>query len=189
MNNTYFILRHGQTSYQLKKEKIIYPWPEPSPILLSKKGKEQIETIAEKLKKKGIDLIFSSDLPRTCQSAKIVAETLGLKIIFDKQLREINLGVYRGRPRAEYIKSLSYGKERFYKKITQGESWNDVRKRVMDFINEIDKKYKNKKILIVSHGNPLWLLEGGIKGWNEDELLKQKFQNKTIKTGELRKLM
>jgi len=35
MNNTYFILRHGVTPYQLKKEKIIYPWPETSPILLT----------------------------------------------------------------------------------------------------------------------------------------------------------
>jgi broad specificity phosphatase PhoE len=28
---------------------------------------------------------------------------------------------------------------------------------MLNFLKEIDKKYKNKKILIVSHGDSLWL--------------------------------
>ena len=58
MNNTYFILRHGETPYQIKKERIIYPWPEPSPIFLTKRGEGQIEKAAKELMDKNIDLFW-----------------------------------------------------------------------------------------------------------------------------------
>ena len=188
MQNTYFILRHGQTTYQLKKEKIIYPWPEPSPILLTEKGKKQVRTAAEKLKSKKIDLIYSSDITRARQTAGIVAQELKVKVIFDKRLREINLGIFCGKKTKEYYNYFSSLKQRFRKSPSQGENLRDCQKRMFDFVKEIDKRYKDKGILIISHGDPLWLLEGKVKGWEEEELLKQKFQNKDIKTGEFRKL-
>ncbi len=63
--NLYFLLRHGETPYQLKKEKIHYPWPESSPILLTERGKKQIEILAKKLKQENFDLIFLIAFPKT----------------------------------------------------------------------------------------------------------------------------
>ena len=188
MNNIYFLLRHGQTTYQLDKEKVIYPWPEPSPILLTEKGKEQIEIAAEKLKKEKIDLIFSSDLSRTRQTAKIISQKLAVNVILDKRLREINVGIFQGKRTKQYYDYFSSPKVRFRKAPPQGENLRDCQRRVFDFFKEIDRKYKDKKILIVSHGDPLWLLEGKVKGLREEELLRQKFQGKNIKTAEIRKL-
>jgi broad specificity phosphatase PhoE len=189
MNNTYFILRHGETPYQLQKEPILYPWPEPEPILLTKKGREQVKAAAEKLKKEKIDLIYCSDISRTRQTAEIVSKELGgVKIICDSRLRERNFGIYRGKPKKDYQRAFPVRKEKFFRPPLGGESWNDVKKRVLQFIADIDKKYKGKNILIVSHGCPLWLLQGGIKGLNEDELLEQK-PNLQLKAGELRKLV
>jgi len=188
MQNSYFILRHGQTSYQLKKEKMCYPCPEPSPILLTEKGKKQIKVAAKKLKEEKIDLIYSSDIPRAGQTAKIVAQELGLGVIFDSQLQDINMGIFRGRPNKEVRQYFPYRKEWFFKPVPQGESWNDAKERMINFLKEIDKKYKNKKILIVSHGDPLWLLEGAVKGLDNEQLLEQKLNNTDIKVGELRKL-
>ena len=53
-------------------------------------------------------------------------------------------------------------------------------------IESIEKKYQNKNILIVSHGDPLWLLEGLMKGLNNEEMLGSR--KKMIKKGELKKL-
>ncbi len=186
--NNYFLLRHGQTPYQLKKDKIIYPWPEPKPLLLTKKGKEEIKSIAKKLKKEKIDLIFSSDLPRTRQTAEIIAEETGSKIVYDQRLREINVGIFRGRKIKEYYDYFSSPEEMFWKAPQKGENLREVQKRVFDFFKEIDKKYNRKNILIVSHGDPLWLLEGKIKKKSDAELIKEKLEGKTIKIGELRKL-
>lgn len=188
MNNTYFILRHGQTPYQLKEEKILYPWPEREPILLTEKGKEQIKIVAEKLKSKKIDLIYSSDMPRARQTSEIVAEHLGVKINFDSRLRDIDTGIFQGKEAKDYFTYFSSPEERFIKAPPKGESLKDCQERIFGFLREIDKKHEAENILIVSHGDPLWLLEGKTKGLDRDELLKQKFEGRDIKVGEIRKL-
>lgn len=186
--NTYFLLRHGETPYQVMRENIHYPWPEVTPILLTERGKRQIETVAKELKKEKIDIIFSSDINRACQTAEIVAKELGLKINFDKKLRDINYGIYQGRPRKEFYKEFPDAKKRFCTVPKNGESWSDCKKRVEDFIKEVEKKYQGKKILIIGHGDPLWLLEGLMKNKTNEELLKEKLEGKIIKVGELRKI-
>ena len=188
-NNRYFILRHGQTIYQGRRKNSIYPWPEKPPIKLIKKGEAQVRRSVKKIKNKGVDLIFASDFLRTKQSAEIAAKELGIKKInFDKRLREINLGIYRGKPKKEL---LSYFPDQREKRFTmpppKGESKNQVKGRMLDFLREINKKYKGKNILIVSHGDPLWLLEGAIKKWPIEKFLKMP-KSEYIKTGELREL-
>jgi isoleucyl-tRNA synthetase len=186
--NQYYILRHGETIYQTEKKKMMYPWPESEPILLTENGKAQIKKIAKKLKGKRIDLIYSSDISRTRQTAEIVARELGVKLFLDKRLRDINLGIYHGELKEKLYRAFPNIIERFSKKPKKGESWLDCRKRMIRFLEDIDRKYQNKKILVIGHGDPLWLLEGAMKGISNEELVKQKLQRKTIKTGELRKI-
>lgn len=188
LKNRYFILRHGETIYQTRNKNIIYPpQPENPPIKLTKRGENQIKQKIKLLKKLKIDLFFSSDFFRTKQTSEIVAEKLGIKINFDKRLRDINLGIYHSGPKENYYKKISrFSKNDFYYRPPKGESWKDCRKRVLNFLKEIEKKYNNKNILVVSHGDPLWLFEGLVRNWSLERLLKIKKNGKTIKTGELR---
>lgn len=188
MNNKYYFLRHGKTIYQTKKKGIIYPAKDSPEVRLTKKAEKEIKKLAKRMKNFGIDLIYSSDLYRAKQTAEIVAKELGKKIIFDKKLRDINLGVWHGRKKVDFYLKFDNPKERFSKRLKGGESWSDVQKRILDFFKEIDKRYKNKKILIVSHGDPLWLLEGVLKKLSQKELLKEKLEKGYIQTGELRRL-
>jgi isoleucyl-tRNA synthetase len=187
--NRYLILRHGKTLHQTRKgKKIIYDWPSLDSFPLLEKGKKKIRKLVKKLKKEKIDLIYSSDSLRAKQTAEIVAKELSLEIKFDSKLRDINLGVYKDRERKEFRKDFPKTLERFEKKVPGGESWSDVKKRMLDFIKGIDQKHKDKNILIISHGDPLWLLEGAVKGLNNKELLKQNLDKKTIRTGELKEI-
>ncbi len=189
LKNSYFILRHGQTIHQTKKRGIIYGWPDDSPpCSLTDYGKQQVKKTAKILKNKNIDLIYSSDALRTKQTAQASAQVLGLKVIYDKRLREVNWGVYQCQPLAKANRYYSDIKERFIKAPPKGESWSELRGRMAAFIKEIDKKYENKTILIVSHGDPLWLLQGWVRNLSDVELLEQKKSRSTIKTSELRKL-
>ena len=163
MRNTFFLMRHGQSTHQVQKKRLIYPWPELSPIFLTKKGKKDVKKTAKELKKIGIDIIYSSDVARAQQTAEIVAKELGIKVILDPRLRDINFGIFQGRLEEELIKSIPL-EDRISRRPPGGESWSDVQKRMLSFFREIDKKYKNKKILIVGHKGPLWLLEVAIKG-------------------------
>ena len=184
--NKYLILRHGKTILQVKKTQSLYDWPGLSSFPLIKTEEERIGKLAKKLKKEKIDIIYSSDTLRAKQTAEIVSRELGLKVNFDSRLRDINLGIYQGRKREKYYKDFSVSLGRFNKRIPKGESWLDIKKRMVDFIKDIDEKFQNKKILIVSHGDPLWLLEGELSGLTSEELLIAR--KKIIEPGELRKI-
>ncbi len=189
MRNSYFVLRHGRNNHQTEKPDLVYGWPnEEPPCVLDLVGREQIKAAAEELAEENIDLIFSSDLLRTRQSAEIVAERLGIKEIhYDERLRDVNWGVFQGRTKKEAWEYYSHNmKEKFAKAVPEGESWNDCRDRMLACLEEIDSKHENRIILLVSHSDPLWLLEGALKGLNNQELLRSK--ENEIKVGEIRKL-
>ncbi|MFH1820809.1 MAG: class I tRNA ligase family protein [Candidatus Nealsonbacteria bacterium] len=184
--NRYFLLRHGHSLKNVKQ--IISSRPEKAAYPLLPKGIKQVERVAKFLKKEKIDLIFSSDITRTKQTAKIVSEALGVKIVYSSKLRDIDLGVFNGKSFKEFHKVFN-AKDLFHKAPEKGESWPDCRKRMVDFVEQLEKKYKKKNILIVSHGDPLWLLEGAMAGWTDKELwhFKEGHLN-YIGTGELRKI-
>lgn len=188
LKNKYYILRHGQTIYQTKKKKTVYPRNDNPKVHLTEKGRKQVRTSAKKLKKAGIELIYSSDFYRTYQTAKIVARELGIrKIIFDKRLRDTSLGVYQGGKKEDFYRDFPSGISRFSKRPKNGENWNDIQKRILAFMKELEKKYKGKTILIVSHGDPLWLLERKVKKVPSFDFVRALKLN-YIQPGELRKL-
>ena len=188
-SNRYYILRHGQTDYQVNKKERMYPWPETAPIPLTEEGKAQIKKSAQELKDKKIDVIYCSDIFRAKQTAGIVMGELGVgKIFYEERLRDINHGIYMGGLKTEFYKKFS-PEVRFDEKPENGETWNECKKRSLNILYEIDKKYQNKNILIIGHGDPLWLLAGAMNGLNREELLGQIFvEQKYVQTGQWRQL-
>lgn len=190
MNNKYYILRHGESL--LNKKEILCCWPEKIYCPLTPKGRKQIKAQSEKLKtaKRApkINLIFSSDLLRTRQTAEIVSKELGIKPKYDKRLREYNVGIFNGRTRAELREFFGKEEKRFKVKPPGGENYVELKKRMSDFLKEMERKYSNKNILIISHQAALNLLEGKVKGLSNQEILKNFPKEKRIKVGELRVL-
>jgi broad specificity phosphatase PhoE len=185
LNNTYFVLRHGLSTSNTQRWAA--GWPETKrKSQLTKKGIIKINKAAVFFKKRGLNLIYSSDMHRTSQTSKIVSKLTNANIIFEKQLREINYGIFNYLPMKHYTNYFKDIAERLIKRPPKGESLIECQKRMADVLKRIDKKYKDKKILIVSHGNPLWLLEGFAKNWNRAKLLKE-YKNR-IMPGEYRKL-
>lgn len=171
-NNRYFLLRHGKTIYQTEKKGFEYPAFDNPPTSLIKEGEEKVLESVKELKNKGekIDLIFSSDFLRTKQTSAIAAKELGLnEVIFDQRLRDTNIGVLHNKSHEAYAEFFGDESERFQIAPTDGETWNDVRNKMKEFIKEVDQKYKGKNILIVSHGDPLWLLAGVLLDFKEDQ--------------------
>lgn len=188
LKNRYFLLRHGEPTW--KYLEIIYPAENVTSIGLSRRGRLQTESIAKRLDDQKIDLIISSPYRRTKETAIIVAKELGLRVDFDRRLVDSKMGIYCGRPKAEYFRDFSKDpKKKFKMRPSGGESWYDVQKRTKEFLKSIEKKYQRKNILIVGHGDPLWLLEGEIRGWGNQRVLSLPFIKKHfIKVGELREI-
>ena len=191
-SNSYFLFRHGNS---LKNQKdIICCWPERTVCPLTEKGKKEVEASAGKIKK--VDLIFSSDLLRTKQTAAIIAKKTGAEIVFDKRLREMDLGELNNKKVKEAgkfwdkegkLSRTEYYLKKFEIKAPGGENYVDVQKRMYGSLKEIDKKYKNKTIVIVSHESPLTLLESALKGFSRKETIKFR-DSLQIKTGQCRKV-
>ena len=53
----------------------------------------------------------------------------------------------------------------------KGESLNDVKKRVANALTDFDKKYRGKNILVVSHGDALWMTKSALEGMTDQETL------------------
>ena len=186
VHNNYFILRHGHTNYTANLIDIIYPKSTRFELGITEQGKEDIKKLIPIIREKKIDLIFASDYLRTQITSKIIGEALNIEIISDERLRDINLGVYEGRNKQEYYDNIS-PRKMFEEGVEGGESWMDCVSRIESFIKDTEKQYQNKNILIVSHGDPLWLLERGIaRKENIDIMLKERRVIPIINPGELR---
>ena len=184
--NKYFVMRHGESETQVKRI-----------IDLGKKqyhlttiGKDMVLRQAKKLLKEKIDLIFSSDVLRCKETAEIVSKVLGKKVIFDQRLREISLPSFEGLPIKAYHEAFPTYESRFEKRPENGESLRDVRARVWSFLSDLEKKYENKNILIISHEYPIWMLAQSASGWDEKKAIleKEKREPDFIKVGEVKKL-
>ena len=188
-NNNYYILRHGESVSNVKD--VLSCWPEKFYSPLTDKGIKEAKAAAKRLKKKNIDLIFSSDILRTKQTAAIVAKELNLKIEYDKRLREVDIGVFNAKPMSEFRKFFPKEQvnKRFKEKPKGGETYADIRNRMHDFLKDKDKKHKNKNILIISHQLPLVFIESIAKDIPNLQVFKIFTKEKRIKTGELRKII
>ncbi|MFA5431357.1 MAG: histidine phosphatase family protein [Candidatus Paceibacterota bacterium] len=192
LKNRYFFVRHGQNNHQAEHKGIIYIWPDGNPpYCLTEQGKEEAKKAGETLKQDKIDCLFSSDILRCRETAKIVAEEIGYdkeKIIYDIRLRDLNWGAFGGKTKEEYWNFYNNDRiKAFELAIPGGESWNQCQERIVKLFNEIEEEFQNKNILIVSHGDPLWLLEGYIKGIDNQTLL-EKRKDIILGTGQVREI-
>ena len=160
--NKIFLLRHGEAENNIKN--ILSCFPEKKQYNLTIKGKKQIETLAKELKNQKIDIIFSSPILRTKETAEILSKKLGVEIIFDKRLIELNLGQFNGGSYDKFIKIFAPEKLKEGSVELGVESGEQMEKRLKNFLKDLNKKYNNKNIIIISHGNPLQVLYGIING-------------------------
>ncbi|MDO8473956.1 MAG: class I tRNA ligase family protein [bacterium] len=191
--NVYYLLRHGYSEKQ--RLHISSSWPEPVPMPLLAQGVKEAEKAARALKKKNIDIIISSDLLRTKQTAEIVGKELGVKVVYDPLIREEDAGIFNGKNIEETGKfyrkpgetPLEHYLRRFEIARPEGESWLDVQKRAHQFMKNLEEKYRGKSILIVSHSLVLELIESTMLGLSRIEFEKRWIKTH-IKSGEWRKI-
>lgn len=157
--NTYFLMRHGEAESNVES----YLSSDNSVKSdLTEKGKKYAEEAADFFKNEKIDLIITSPLDRTVQTAKNIASELGIleeDIIIDERIKEIQAGDYNGKSNEEYRAQFSSMEEKMVTPSKNGESILDLRKRCGEFIYEIDKEYQGRKILIVTHEYCIWILD------------------------------
>ncbi len=127
---------------------------------LSELGQDQVIKLGERLKNEKMDFIYCSDLGRTKDTLlEIIKYHSGVPVVYDEILRERGKGIFEGQPRSAQkedrnLKGLDYFVYRPESSDEyKGESFEDVRTRVSNFINYLLKNHDdNETILICTHG-------------------------------------
>ncbi len=143
--NIYF-LRHGETIWNKKG---ITQGHKNSPLTL--KGKNSAKKRGKILRKENIEKIYSSNLGRCIQTAKIINQQLKIKLVKTPELRERNFGNFNGSSNKIILSQLNLSD--LNKKAPKGESFNDMKKRIINFIKNLSTK-KLKKVLLITHEGP-----------------------------------
>ncbi len=141
-----YIVRHGQTEWNNQKR---IQGRANTP--LDEIGKSQAFETKNKLSSIDIDLIICSPLERAKQTAEIINNDRNIEIIYDDRIIERSFGKIEGHPIGNYDfnEFWDYDKNIKYEDI---ETMHELFNRVFGFIKEIISKYRDKNVLIVSHG-------------------------------------
>jgi alpha-ribazole phosphatase len=148
------LVRHGETDWNAQKR-----YQGQADLPLNHAGVEQARRLAERLRQKTIDIIYSSDLLRASQTAAILAEGRGIQPVPDARLREMNFGVLEGlrfdEANLRWPKMIAAWLQDYNQPPQGGERMDEFCARVAGFTSQLRQENEDKCVLVVAHGGPL----------------------------------
>ena len=147
---TIYLLRHGEI-----KSDGIRRFLGQTDARLSPRGIDQARMWRDTFSETGFDGIYTSDLSRCADTARIISEGSGNDVSLLPELREIHLGKLEGLPMEEVRNRFRHEWEARGKNIANyipegGESFSDLQKRVVPVIQDVSNRHEGN-VLIVTH--------------------------------------
>jgi broad specificity phosphatase PhoE len=150
-----YLVRHGETDWNLEGR-----WQGQTDVPLNGRGRLQAEQTAAWLADEGLAAVYTSDLKRAVETARLIAEPHGVQVIVDPRLRETNLGKWEGmllgEIEAKYEKEFEARRsDPFRMAPPGGENAHQVQERVLAAIHEIVERHPDGRAAVISHGYAL----------------------------------
>ena len=132
---------------------------------LTKRGLRQAEALEKRFADVPVDMVYSSDLYRAYTTANAISKAKGLTIFRRKDLREIFLGVWEGKPWG----NIAYDKRREVERFRSAPgSWNiggaetpvEAAERLLSALREIAVQADGQTVVVVSHSVVIQLALG-----------------------------
>ena len=151
-----YLIRHGQAD-GLKPG---IAGSQPPDAGLSVLGKEQAERLRERLATGEIhaDVLISSPLRRALETAETIAPALGLPVLIDDEVQELNLGECEGLSEEEIGERFGrvyMEREPFRQLGLSGDSRASFYVRIARAFDRLLREYEGKTLVIVCHGGVL----------------------------------
>lgn len=132
------IVRHGETDWNAEGR-----WQGHADVPLNERGRAQAAALAEQLAGDDrVGIVYSSDLGRARETAEIAAVRLGLELVLDRDLREIDVGSREGRTWSEIDDEPPW----------DGEPHAAHSERVVRALRRIAQTHPEERVLVVTHG-------------------------------------
>lgn len=150
--------------------------------ILSILGEEESRKLADLSELQNVGVIYSSPYVMSVGTAKYLSKKLEIDIDIRSCLGERILGDLRDKK----IRMINEMQENdFDYKLYEGESLNEVKKRMLRFLNEIKIKDEGKRIAVFTHNVAITSLLSAFceKGFNLDNRLILNYQDDAIVDG------
>jgi len=154
------LIRHGQTNDNLEERYSGF-----SDTGLNEYGLVQARLLKEKISSFGVEKAFSSSLKRAFDFARISFGSDDVEMI--PELREMNFGIFEGMNYPEIMGKYpkiynQWVKDSFKDRAPKGESFSDLKKRVLSAFRGIVDSNKSKTFMVVTHAGPIRVILGEI---------------------------
>ena len=144
---TILLVRHGETDWNLER-RVQGHTDRP----LNETGRQQARALAAALADEPVDAVFSSDLVRAHETARMVAEPKGLDVTVLPDLREKDFGTWEGLTDVEILSRFPDARGRPW---GDGETTDEVSRRVLRALERIAEAHPGGRVVVVAHGGPL----------------------------------
>jgi broad specificity phosphatase PhoE len=129
-------------------------------IHLNEAGRGQAAALAARLSTLPVAAVWSSPLERAVETAQPLARSLGLSVVRDQRLNEVNFGDWTGRTLIELDGMpgwRDFNERRSWTRIPGGEIMGEVVSRSLGMLNEARRApdLTGRLVAVVSHGDVL----------------------------------
>jgi len=159
------LVRHGSTLLTEQRRVSGRYGADPE---LSERGLAEAAAAAACQDVQNADVVISSTMRRSKQTARAIADAQGLDVIVDPQWDETDFGEWDGMTAPEVIKKwpreFAAWNDSPDAAPPGGESIRFVERRVIAARDELLKRFPGKRIVLVSHGDPLRVLLRSVLG-------------------------
>ncbi|MFJ3941838.1 histidine phosphatase family protein [Streptomyces parvus] len=138
------------------------------PGVLSPTGRRQAQELGDRRRNDGIAAVFTSDLHRAVDTARIAFEGTTVPIHHDARLRECNYGRLNGRPQAALASLRS---RHIDEPFPGGQSYREVLAATEDFLIDLRTRWDGSRILLIAHSANRWALDCLLTGTDLEDLV------------------
>jgi broad specificity phosphatase PhoE len=128
---------------------------------LSPRGEQQARELGERRRKSVLAAVYCSDLLRARRTAELAFEGTAVPIVSDPRLRECDYGTLTRRPVGEIDRLRE---QSVSKPFPEGESYQDVTRRVDAWLREAERMHRGATLLVVGHRATFYALEHLLNG-------------------------
>ena len=149
-------------------------------------GKKQANLVAKELQSKllKVDIIYSSPLQRARQTAEIIAQDFGLKVVIAPALIERDYGILTGKPRTDILKYSSNNIDvdglLYFLNAERAETFPETYARAKTLIESL-RIHNYDNVIMVAHRDIAIMIQAAFYGWSWDKgIRKARMKNASV---------
>ncbi len=155
MKTRLIFVRHAEAEGNFNR--VFHGWYDSR---ITEKGHKQAQAVAERLADLPVDIIYSSSLTRTLQTAQYIADIKKLPIIRTDKMKEINGGDWENvawevLPNVYPNENYTWENEPHTHQMPNGENMEEFYNRLLKEVMDIIGHNKGKNVCIVTHGTAI----------------------------------